>query len=304
VAANVDPQEAEALLELCEPPGAPAPAVRPRDFARPMRLNAAELEALASKVRRALPGIAGALARALRGRNSLSLVEAVEASAERLFSTLPEPFAVVRFAVGAQPGWLVWELAPALAAVEIALGAGEPASGGERPFSAIERRMLLRMLEPLVAGVCASLGLAAKDASAPRMREELGSWRDGGLRADHRRLLLHLSFEGPGGVSSMRIYLPGIEPARQGPDRAPAAAVPPRLSEVKLDLAARLGTSDVPLAELLALEPGDVIPLAAPADGPLCVYVEGRACARAVLGKKEGRLALKIVEIGAEEEDA
>jgi flagellar motor switch protein FliM len=80
--------------------------------------------------------------------------------------------------------------------------------------------------------------------------------------------------------------------------------LPARLAEIQVDLAARLGASDVPLAELLGLEAGDVIPLSTPADRPLRIYVEDRLRARAVLGQKDGRLAVRIVEIGPEDEDA
>ena len=309
MAANVDPEEAQALLDLCEPPAGGPPEVRPRDFAQAMRLNPEELEALALKARRTLPGISGTLARSLRNRHALTLVEIVEVSTERLFDALPENFSVVRFAVGGQPAWLVWDLLPAIAAVEVALGAGQPAPGSERALSTIERAVLARLVEPLIVDLCSGLGLTAKSLSVPKMRDDLGSWRDGGERADHRRLLLHLGFEGPGSggsvaASSMRVYLPGLDPARASPARSAAAALPARLAEIQVDLAAHLGASDVPLAELLGLEPGDVIPLSTPADKPLRIYVEDRLRARALLGQKDGRLAIQIVEIGPEDEDA
>ena len=317
MATNVDPEEAKALLELSDPPEGGPGEVRPRDFARPVRLTGEELDAVALKVRRALPGTGAALARALRKHHALALVEVGEVSAEGLLEALPEPLAVVRFTVGGQPAWFVWELAPAVAAVEVALGAGEPASlashtgqtsqtgpASERPFSAIERSVFARLVEPLIAAVCSSLGLAAKGVSVPKMREELGSWRDGGERADHRRLFVHLGFEGPGGPSSLRLYVPGVDPARPDPKVNSAGALPARLAEIQVVLAAHLGASDVPLAELLELEPGDVIPLTTPAGKPLRIYVEDRLRARAVLGQKDGRLAVQIVEIGPEDEDA
>ena len=303
MAANVDPEEVQAILDLTEPPQGGRLEVRARDFARPLRLSPKELGRIELDVRRALPEVEAVLARALREKHALKLVEAGEVSCEGTFATLSEPLAAVRFEVGAQPAWLVWELHPALAAVEVALGAGEPGLAQERPFSTVERKVLLRLVEPLIGGVCQSLGLTPSGLRVPRIREDLGSWREGGPGADRRRLFLHLEFEGPGAPSVLRLYLPGIDPrapARSGPP----AALPAHLRSIQVELAARLGANDVPLAQLLSLEPGDVIPLSAPAGEPLRIYVEDQLRAHGVLGSKHGHLALRITAVGPEDEDA
>ena len=296
---DLDPEEAQALAELSEPPQGGAVAdVQPRDFARPIRLSP-KAEVV---VRRSLTDAAATLAKALRNPHALQLVEASEVNSEDLLEGLSEPLAVVRFEVAGQPGWLVWEIRPALAALEVALGAGEASFADERAFSTVERNVLVRIADPLINAICSSLGVTAGAFSVPRIREEVGSWRDGGSQADRRRLLVHLGFEGPGAESSIRIYVPGIDPvaARAG---GPPAALPHHLEQVKVDVAARLGANDIPLAELLSLEPGDVIPLSTPADEPLRVYVEDQLRAHAVLGSKNGRLALRIVDVGPEDED-
>lgn len=308
---ELDPEEAEALADLSSPTS-PASAARggrggaidvqPRDFARPIRLSPKELSQAEVAVRRALPDARIALARALRSSHALELVDASEVNSDGLFDQLAAPLAVMRFEVAGQPGWLVWEVLPALAAVEVALGAGEPGFADERAFSTVERNVLVRMAGPLIGAVASALGLEAERFSVPRIPEEIGSWRDGGEHADRRRLLLQLAFEGPGAESTMRIYLPGVEPRAAGAEH-PTAALPHHLEQVKVDLAARLGANDIPLAELLSLEPGDVIPLSTPADEPLRVYMEDQLRASAVLGSKNGRLAIRIVEVGPKDED-
>jgi len=302
VSANVDPEEVQAILDLTEPPQGGPPEVQPRDFARPIRLSPKELGAIEVGVRRVLPEVETALARALRERRALNLIEAGEVNSESTFEGLAEPLAAVRFEVGGQPAWLVWELLPALTAVEVALGAGEPGLAEERPFSAVERKVLLRLAGPLIAAVCGALNLAPAGLRVPQTREDLGSWRDGGPGADRRRLLLHLELDGPGAPSALRLYLPGIDPRAPSPS-GPPAALPAHLGPIKIELAARLGANDIPLAQLLSLEPGDVIPLSAPAGEPLRVYFEDRLRAHGVLGSKHGHLALRITSVGPEDED-
>ena len=303
---ELDPEEAEALRALAEPPpsgAVPVRAVEPRDFARPMRLSPRELEAAAANVRRALATAGAEFARAVRGCGELRLVDATEVSAERLRDGLAEPLAALTFEVDGQPGWLLCELPSALAVVEVALGSSDSDELPERALSAVERQVFLRLFAPLVETLGAVLGVAASSAAVPRALEELGSWRDGGEQADRRRLLLQLELDGPRAPGVVRIYYPGIDPRHAGAS-APSSELPPHLTGVRIDLAARLGASDIPLAELLALEPGDVIPLSKRADEPLNVYAEDELRARAELGSKHGRLALRIVEVGPGEENA
>lgn len=301
---NVEPEEVQAILDLtAEDAGHPTEVV-PRDFARPIRLSPAELEAARLQLRQALPAAEAELSRALRSAHALQLVEADEANVEGLFANLEEPFAVVRFEVGGQPGWLVWESSAALTAVEVALGASDPRAVEPRRPSAVERSVLVRILSAVLGKFAATLGIEIERARVPEIVDDLGSWRDGGPASDRRRLHVHLAFDGPGGASAMRVYLPGIDP-REGParSRAQAPALPAHLEQVKVSVAARLGQSEIPLAELLAIEPGDVIPLAAPADEALHVYLEDRPCARGVLGSHHGNLAVQITEVGHEEEE-
>ena len=311
MSAHLDPEEARSLLGPSEParrgsggaPGGPAGGVEPRDFARPIRLSPRELDGIEARLAGRLPAVAAGLERALRGKHALRLVEVSEVGCEGLFDALGGPLAALRFEVAGQPGWLVWDLLPALAAVEVALGSGEPEVSAPRSLSSVERKVMQRLVSPVVEATVEALGLKLAALAVARDRGELGSWRDGGERADRRRLFVHLELDGPGGPSVLRVYVPGVDPRRSA-SRRPAAALPTHLEQVKVELSARLGASDVPLAELLALEPGDVIPLTARAEDPLDVYAENRLRARAVLGSRNGRLAIRIVGPGGEDEDA
>lgn len=319
MSARLDPEEARSLLGPSEPaehgsggapggaagagPGRRGGGVEPRDFARPLRLSPRELDGIEARVARRLPALTEALERALRGKHALRLVEVSEVGCEGLFDALQGPLAALRFQVGGQPGWLVWDLLPALAAVEVALGSSTPEVSAPRALSSVERKLVQRLLGPVVEAAGEALGLEVEALAVARELEELGSWRDGGERADRRRLFVHLELDGPGGPSVLRLYLPGVDPRRGTPGRA-QAALPAHLGQVKVELSARLGASDVPLAELLALEPGDVIPLCTRAEDPLDVYAEDKLRARAVLGSRNGRLAIRIVGPGGEDDDA
>jgi flagellar motor switch/type III secretory pathway protein FliN len=273
--------------------------VEPRDFARPIRLSPRELDGIEARLAKRLPEVAAGLERALRGKHALRLVEVSEVGCEGLFDALGGPLAALRFEVAGQPGWLVWDLLPALAEVEVALGSGEPEVSAPRSLSSVERKVMQRLLSPVVEATVEALGLKPASLAVARDPGELGSWRDGGERADRRRLCVHLALDGPGGPRVLRVYVPGVDP-RRGASKRPAPALPTHLEQVKVELSARLGASDVPLAELLELEPGDVIPLGVEVGGLLTVQVENRRCASAHWGLKDGRVVLRLQELDLE----
>jgi len=303
LSANVEPHEAQAILDAVRaaPTGGPAGDVAARDFARPLRLSSRALAELRRKVTDALGDCDRELSRALRGEHTLELVELDEVSVEGLFDELSAPFALVRLEVARQPAWVRWEIAGAVSAVEVALGA--PASGGsERSLTAVERQLLLRLLGGLTRRLGAALGLEVGAGQVVVEPEDAGSWADGGPGADRARLRLHLAFDGPGAPSGIDLWLPGVV-GDSLPAETPLDDVPEHLVEVAVELSAHLGASDVPLAELLAVEEGDVIPLETPIDGLLEVLVEGVPCALARLGRQAEQLALRIESVGAPRED-
>jgi flagellar motor switch protein FliM len=63
-----------------------------------------------------------------------------------------------------------------------------------------------------------------------------------------------------------------------------------------VDLRARL-VSEVPLDQLLALEVGDVIPMASPGGKSVSLLVEDRETAIATLGRSSNKLAVRIERV-------
>jgi flagellar motor switch protein FliM len=188
----------------------------------------------------------------------------------------------------------VWDIAAAVAAVEVALGTTEVKDAKPRKLSTVEKTMLKRLLGTVVQKLGPLVALEPKNLRVIDIVEELGSWRDGGALADAQRLSVHLAVHGPGGDSLMRLYLPGFAPDKGAKRPELPKHAPEHLASVPFEVSARLGSAEIPLSDLLGLEVGDVIPLGAPADEPLRLMIEDRVCAEATLGSKDGNLAVRI----------
>lgn len=264
--------------------------VAQRDFQQPLRLSPTRKQELLELGRAALPPASRALAAVLGGAQpELELIELREGLAAQLGEVLTTPLTALRFDCGGQPCWIAWQNPAAVAAIESLLGGARDVPAAGRPLSSIERGLLLRVLTAVAKGLTDGLrqpasGYALIDAfEAP----------DG----HQHRLAYHLAWAGPGGPSTFHVYLPA-PPESALPASAPTRVPLPRhLNAIEVQLAARFEVAEVPLAELLALEPGDVIPLSAPATHPLELCVDGHPFARALLGQRGGRMAARIAAV-------
>lgn len=302
---QVEPEEAQAILDAVRADDGHAPSgasVAARDFGRPLRLSERTLAEVGKRIAAALPAAEKELGRALRGAHTLSVSELREESAEGLFDDVGPAFVVLRFEVAGQPGWLRWDVAGAVAALEVVLGAPE-ATPNERPLSGVERSLAGRLLGDLLTRLTQAVGVTPSDPRMIAKADDLGSWRDAGARADRARLRVRLELDGPAGHGGLDLFLPGV---RVEDDEEPVVegAVPQHLDAVAVELSAQLGTCDVPLRELLELAVGDVVPLDTPDDADLTVLVEDVPCAVARLGTHEGMLALQILDLTRPDEDS
>lgn len=300
MSSNLSAEEAAALAAAL--PGANAAAksasVAPRQFDQPLRLSASDLEGLRERLRKALKEVERDLSGPLRSAVKLELVDASEVSAEGLASAQQLPFAALRFEVAKQPGWLTWSGKAPIDALEVALGASAPGENQPRRLSPVEQSTLLRLLGGATKKLAASVALDATSFSVAQDVEGFGSWRQGGERAEAQRVRVVVGVQALGSESQWQIYLPGITSTARTPAKlAPQAPLPQHLSAIPVELRVVLGSAQVPLAQLLALEPGDVIPLDCELGDSLTVSVEQRACMRAQLGQSRGNLAVRIESI-------
>jgi flagellar motor switch protein FliM len=109
---------------------------------------------------------------------------------------------------------------------------------------------------------------------------------------------VQLAVRGPSVSSTLRVYVPGVKPpVTTKPNASSKDAkklAPPHLADIDLELRAELGTAEIPLQDLLGLEVGDVIVLDTKVGDLVAVTAEGQRCARAQLGRVDGRFAVQI----------
>jgi flagellar motor switch protein FliM len=297
VSTQIEPEEVGAILELFGAEDARPPAeVVERDFTRPRRVSQQRHAEILRAARRSLRDIVAAIRDISGSAWKLDLTDAEEADADGFARGVTRPFVIGQFQAGGAPAWITWQNAPAVAMVEQILGsAGDGDDDGSRELSPLEARVLHRLLEAVAQDSSRSLGLDFANFASIEDPVEIASWTEAGEDADSHRLCLNYELHGPGGPSTLHVYLPGL--ASPGPARAAGAAapaLPAHLGPVEVEVAAVLGGAKVPLADLLALEPGDVIPLEDAQGEPLTLTADGVPCGHARLGTHRGRLAVQI----------
>lgn len=289
-----------------------------RDFAHPRTLSKERLRHLSKSLSARLGAIANVLSGSLRNHHKLQLGEVAEVTAHGLFDGFVKPFIVLGFPCAGRLGWLVWDVDAAVRACDIVLsGPAPPPAEGEEPeprpnatleasgkaLSRTEGRVVASLLDAVVRELAESLHLDVKIGELWQEPEELTTLEDLGPDADSRRLLVHLVFDGPGGPSEMRLYLPGVVAEDELDDAIRQDAAPPHLAGVGVRVSVELGSTMVPLRELLELEVGDVIPLGAHVGSPVALRVEEQVRALARFGAHNGRMAIVIEQLSAEQDE-
>ncbi len=300
---DVQPEEVEAILAMVGEDRR-RKEVAQRDFRQPRRLDQEGIATVRRLVSRALAGVDKHLTATLRASHPLALVDASETSAEGLLAQARAPLAMARFEVDGQPGWVRWDVPTAVTCIERVLGSSS-GSASERRLSRTERRMLCELLGGVVRPVADALGVRCERFASIGEPADIGSWRDGARGGDAHRLRIEIGYERPEGASAFEIWMPGVSraPGLTGASCEAASALPEHLCAVDVVVSASLGAVEVRLADLLALDPGDVIPLEAPAGAPIELCVDGRAVATAELGARKGRRVVRIASVRPAPED-
>lgn len=307
--AHLTPEESAALL----PAGTESAArVTPRDFRQPRRLSREARERLKRKAGIGLRGAEQRWREWLGCALSIELVDAGEIVADVLFDGLEEPFVVLELSSDHGPGWLVWDNACAKAIVEVALGSDpnsenfQPASARQpQALSPVESGLAIDLFGIFFSALSEALGIQVGLAGLHQGLRDLRAAVDRQETSDPRCLFLHVEVGAPRIEGTLRVYLPGalvgIESSEKRKSLPPE--LPNHLDPVPVEISATLGAIDVPLAELLAIEVGDIIPLGVAADAPAQLHVEEQVFGQARWGAHNGRLALQILEVEPLEED-
>lgn len=300
---EIEPDEAIALAEAAGDGGERqrrAAVVSLRDFSEPRTLSADRIAHIRGSLGSRLQSITNALAGPLRGHPTIALGEVAEMNAHGLFDGYVRPFLVYGFECGGGLGWIVWSPGAARRAVDRVLSGepGETDEGANPILTRTERRVVGSLMFEITSRIGEALGIETGSGEVWQEAEELTTLEDLGPDADSRRLLVHLTaqLDGDDGSTDLRLYLPGIADPEIDAEEDDDGSAPPHLESVDLDLSAHLGSTYVPLSELLELEVGDVIPLDARVGALVEVEIEETICARARFGAKDGLMSILIEE--------
>lgn len=297
---NVEPEEAEAIMDLMNEPaaGAGRSEVQERDFSSPRRLSRSSSGEILQRLKTALPAISAGLTHTLGETTKIDVSGIRETNAESLVVKAPRPLTAVRFVIGGQPGWMTWTNASALIALNRILSASEE-EGSARKLTRVENRVLKDLLASVLVPACRALGLEPSELRVVSEDHEIGDWKSGEPdHADYHRVAIDFETEGALELGTISAYLPGLQfgAATTAGKDAPAK-VPGHLNSIELDVHAQLGTTKIALADLLALENGDVVPLDVSTHSPIRIIVQDQLCGEGVLGRSHGKIAVRITNV-------
>lgn len=296
-------------------PGAPfaqAAEVRPfalgEDSFRPVeRLTG--LERMSEKLARALKPALEQFARARTGvtPQPIEIVDfAAWSDALPLFSSLSH------YRMRPLKGGMLVHVEPDLVAglVETFYGGG----GAPRPhrgqdFTPSEDLLLTRMLERIVA-ILIDHWREVVPVEASLATRETNIAHIGFMRGDEPAVLQRFAIQLPATASTITIAYPlaMLRPIEQrmstevndrdgGGDTSWRGRLAQAISEVSLPVRSVLARPEISVAELLALKPGDVIPITLAQRTPL--LAGARRIAEGMIGEQEGRAALMIEKVGS-----
>lgn len=169
-----------------------------------------------------------------------------------------------------------------------------------RLLTPIERRVLVRVLGLVIDQVASVFRVNATKHAGIELRKHAPTWREtAGTKPDPYRLAVDFTLATGLGESTVSIYLPmsgsraplGAEPAKS---RATPARAPEHLDPIPLSITAVLGHAELSLADLMALEVGDVVPIDASVGDSIQLFTSGVAFARGRIGTHRGRVAVSL----------
>ncbi len=293
----ITPEERAALAGPKE--AGSAPSVEPRDFRHPRRLSPEHAARIKRVAQRAQLQLEAYLQAAARGKTKVEISTIGEASVGEILEGLQDPFSVLIYETNGQTSWAVLDSGFAIAYAERMLGAPQAASAVRR-LSSVEIGLMRSLLTRSSQILLQVLGTEPKNPRFVQDREALHLAQELPPKADPQRVMLLISIETPFGIGSMRIYTsatPAVaEPAAVAPTAKAKLALPPMLADLEVDLCVELGSVELPLDAVLALEPGDVIPLDTQRGSLARILIEDECCGLGRWGQTNGRLALRVSE--------
>jgi flagellar motor switch protein FliM len=279
-------------------------AVTPRDFTRPKRFSAEQLEQLSKQISSCLPAVERAMSAQGSGGFELSLYHTEETTRDAFVSSLEERgFFIQSVSLDGAAGWVQWDPMEARQAIEQNLGCGSTA-GADAPLSDLERSLASDFVMLIVTGVANELGISVSADADYIERRLLQASVDGAPGGDDQRLSITLELSGCGLSSKLYLYLPGVAPAADACSEGEApSSLPSHFDDVEVPVIAELASIELPLEGVLALEEGDVITLGSGRDTTARLVVDGRPAGSASWGQDGDRIALTLLDLSIKSTD-
>ncbi|MBI3819098.1 MAG: FliM/FliN family flagellar motor switch protein [Planctomycetes bacterium] len=276
--------------------------IAPRDFTKPDQLPRDEFDRLQGEAAHAAARISDSLARWLRLDVRAECV-AIEIQQYKTFlAGLMSPCLVFPIKCGresASLGVLSADTSLVLAIVDRTLGGKGKARFAARALSSIELPMANRLcgilLKSLADGFSDVLHVEKSPAGAPATQLRQARL----IENDTNVIIATYSIGGELAETEVRFVFPAAAyPKNEGRAAAPAAVPsPPAIPSIAVEVAVRLGSTDITIRDLLALDKGDVISLDQNAGEPARIDVEGNVTATARVGTRERNFAVVIESI-------
>jgi len=279
-------------------------AVAPRDFTRPRRFSAEQLESLSKQVNSCLPAIERAMSAQGSGGFEFSLYHAEETTQGAFMSSLEERgFFVQSFSLNGVAGWVQWDPKEIRRTIEQSLGCSAT-SDTDAPLSDLERSLAGDFVMLAVTGVANELGLQVTANVDYTERRLLQASVDGAPEGDDQRISITLEMSGSGLNSKLYLYLPGIAPTcESGSEEEAPSSLPSHFDDVEVPVMAELASIELPLEGVLALEEGDVITLGSGQETTARLVVDGRPAGSATWSRDGERIALRVIDLSIQSTD-
>ena len=298
---------------------AQAPASRRRrvrkiDFTRPSKFTAEQQRRLERAHENFCRSVSTRMSAELRAPISVELIDTAQLTWANALDEVPRNSVSGIIDVAPIEGRMLItaELTLLLALLDRVLGGQTGERPAERPLTDVDRALVRRTFQSLLDELSISFGDLAElqfgvlDIETERAPAQLAPLSEPSLAMTFEFKLGRLS-------STMVLVIPhrAIEPVLRATATSEhdaelaanaAAAVSDAMGEVVVELRAEVGSAQLPLAQVLALRPGDILRLdGAAEEGAVTLYADAVALSRAKLGRNGRRRAVGILGDAGEE---
>jgi flagellar motor switch protein FliM len=197
-----------------------------------------------------------------------------------------------------------------LSAIELLLGGAGAGDGGqqrERRLTDIDWALARHFLERLIAQLSIvwqditdlELGVAGLDMhletaqTAPVSEPTLALTMEARMARDSATIALLLPYSA---IAPVAHRFSSRDDVSAGDDEDESSAVREAVGRVEMTVRAEVAAVDLPIEQVLALQPGDVLRLGARADDGVTVFADAVPMHRAMPGRSGGRRAVQVTE--------